>query len=775
MQEKFTITLYCSDTVWNPKNCLYPYRVQVRSEERLREVIRFDHVFVKFKNNRRSNQNFEYADLLVLDCDNDHSDAREDWIWQDDLTDLLPDIAFVSYSSRNDNMPKDGKSPRPRFHVIFPINKVTSAEEYAALKRKTVELFPFFDHNALDAGRFFFGTDANTIEFHPGTLNLTQYLAIQDETLPETEKREPEKAPHELQARPVIPEGERNTRLSVLAGKLLIRLGDSPETKQKFLEAATRCSPPLSEKELEQIWRSAQKYYRKISSLPSYISPEEYGLMKPQEWEEPISLEKVELPDFPVDALPKSIADYVLAVAESLQVYPDMPAYCALGVLSLCLQKKFAVRINDDWLEPINLYLLVVGDPSERKSPCLNLVMAPVLDYEEAWNRDHKAEIVSSQEMKDIMKMKQNEIKKQIAKGNAIQSDLDEAIKEDLEYIPMTSLQLFSDDVTPEKLASDIAEHGGAYAIMSAEGGVFQNFAGGYSGKSKCDNLLKAYSADPIRVGRMTRVGETIPAPALTMLVMLQPNVLSSLMANEEFLGRGFNARILYSIPKSLIGRRKQNPDTIPSEVREAYENLIISLLEMELGQTEEVFLSEEAEIERQGFAAEIEERLLEEFIGIRDWAGKIVGTTMRVAALLCIAECGPNGRIISKENWERFPYYEINGEQMRNAIRIARYAIEHAQAAYNNMGNDPMTFVCRRVLAAIRKHTLKEFSVRDIMRTCSFLKTADAAQKVLDHMSDLGFFTIKDIEEHRKPGRPSNPIYFANPLIFQEKLIGAA
>ena len=33
-------------------------------------------------------------------------------------------------------------------------------------------------------------------------------------------------------------------------------------------------------------------------------------------------------------------------------------------------------------------------------------MMAPVLDYEEAWNRDHRAAIVSSQEMKDIMKNK---------------------------------------------------------------------------------------------------------------------------------------------------------------------------------------------------------------------------------------------------------------------------------------------------------------------------------------------------------------------------------
>ncbi|MBP5168426.1 MAG: hypothetical protein ILP14_04395, partial [Oscillospiraceae bacterium] len=69
----------------------------------------------------------------------------------------------------------------------------------------------------------------------------------------------------------------------------------------------------------------------------------------------------------------------------------------------------------------------------------------------------------------------------------------------------------------------------------------------------------------------------------------------------------------------------------------------------------------------------------------------------------------------------------------------------------------------------------LREFSIRDIMRCCSFLKKADDAQKVLDHMSDLGFFDIEDIEKHRRPGRPSNPRYKTNPLIFQQQLIGVA
>ena len=104
--------------------------------------------------------------------------------------------------------------------------------------------------------------------------------------------------------------------------------------------------------------------------MPSYVLPAEYAPDKPQEWEEPIPLLEEALPEFPVDTLPIILREYILALSESLQTSPDMPAACALGVLSVCLQGKYAVRINADWVEQINLYSLVIAE-------CL-------VDYDEA-------------------------------------------------------------------------------------------------------------------------------------------------------------------------------------------------------------------------------------------------------------------------------------------------------------------------------------------------------------------------------------------------------
>ena len=757
------ITLFCSTQIWNPQNCLYPIEMNVDGPEQLRTAVGFDHVFVKFKGNRRSNKNFKYADFLVLDCDNDHSDDKKDWILPDDLADLMPGVSYVTYSSRNDNLQKGEKSPRPRFHAIFPIDRVTSAEEYALLKQKTAQLFPFFDHNALDAGRFFFGTEACKVIFQSGELNLTQFLACQEEEIPSPEEKK------------IIREGQRNTTLSREGAKIIKRWGDTPEARQKFLELAACCNPPLPEKELGQIWHSVQKFYSKISAMPEYIPPEKYNLpaeeeeeTEEEEWEEPISLVDEELPEFPVDALPAPIRDFVLALSESLQTARDMPAACALGALSVCLQGKYSVRINADWLEQANLYTLIIADPSEKKSPCLNHMISPILRFEKAWNKEQSDEISQSHQMKRVLERKADNAEHAYINGKISREEMEVASRKAREFQTIHMLRLFLDDVTPEALTSHLAENDGVAAIMSAEGGVFENFAGRYTGKNNLDTALKAYSGDPIRVDRKGRPSETISRPSMTILMMIQPAVLSTIMENKMFKGQGLTARFLYCLPESRVGYRDVNPHTVPPEIRKGYEDLILHLLQESLSkEAEEITVSAEAEMIRRQFAEDVEHRLLGDLEEFREWAGKIVGTAMRIAAILCLAETRLRGRTTCEGNADPTPH-EISAEHMFKAIRIANYYIEHAKTAFRKMGVELLNDRCERVIQIIRKQHLTPLTLRDLMRVCRFLRNRENAQEILDQLEIYGYLSRQNPEPRTRAGRPSNPIYDVNPWVFE-------
>ena len=59
---------------------MYPNRKEITSGDELKEAVKFDHVCGEFRKNYRSINNFLKSNVIVMDCDNDHSEDPEDWI-----------------------------------------------------------------------------------------------------------------------------------------------------------------------------------------------------------------------------------------------------------------------------------------------------------------------------------------------------------------------------------------------------------------------------------------------------------------------------------------------------------------------------------------------------------------------------------------------------------------------------------------------------------------------------------------------------------------------
>lgn len=252
---KFTI--YTADCTGNEKNTLYPNQRVITCEGDLKKSITYDHVCAQYKNNTRSDANFIVSDVVPMDCDNDHSDNPDEWITPEFLADNLTDVAFAITYSRHHMLSKGNKSARPRFHVFFPTAPCNDALSHKAIKAKIYKELPFFDENALDASRFLFGCPSD-VYWHEGSLSIEDWLTL-------------------MKSNRSIPQGQRNSTMSRIAGKLVKRFGVTDTAYQKFLEKAAECEPPLPDDELETIWRSACKFGKKVASQDGYISPEEYG------------------------------------------------------------------------------------------------------------------------------------------------------------------------------------------------------------------------------------------------------------------------------------------------------------------------------------------------------------------------------------------------------------------------------------------------------------------------------------------------------------------
>ena len=744
--------IYYSNCIQQYNNCLYPNEVDVTDIESLKKAVSHDYVCAKYKDNYRSIDNFISSNCVGVDFDNDHSNNPDDWVTSTSIKEMFSGVPYLVHYSKSHMKPKVGKGkteygPRPRFHVIFLIDEITNADDYKAIKERLYDYCPLIDPNAKDSARFLAGTTEPLVEYHEGTITLNKFL---DDVISE-------KAFSELVK--VIPEGSRNATMHKIACSLLVKYGISDESKSKYREASSKCNPPLEKDELNLIWKSAAKFYKnKVVTNPNYTKPEEYNKPTEIKWDTPIPFEKPTLPTFPVDALPKIIKDYVVAVAETTQTPVDMAATASLAIMSLCMQGRYRIDGKADWNEPVNLYTLIIAEPSERKSAIISFMTRPVNEYELNYNNTNAGRFEASRMRKSALESKKKTIETQYAKGKASETDLTEIAEKVANFKEEKPKKLYVDDITTEKLTSILSDSGGKTAIISTEGGIFDVLAGMYNKSVNIDVFLKGYSGDTIRVDRIGRPSELIQKPALTILLSVQPSVLSQLISNSTFEGKGLTTRFLYALPESLIGKRKFHTSPIPPDVSRLYDMKIKDVLNEEenLIDNQIVRLSSEASSLFEAFHDE-NEKIMGENTEIKTWRGKLVGNVLRISALL------------ARFNKDQFnPFFDItpplvvSKDDMANAILIGRYYIEHAKASYSLMGIDPINKQAEYVLANIKKNGFYEFSKRDILRASRSFKTVEALTPVLNRLVEYGYIQVKQTNKKIES-------YLSNPIIFNQ------
>lgn len=260
------LTISTANCTGNQKNCFYPNKRVITSADELKEAVKVDHVCAEYEKTYRSADKFIKSDVIVMDCDNDHTENPAEWITPDTLEELMPEVSYAIAPSRNNMISKDGKTARPKFHVYFSIDVVADADTYANLKKAIYAQFPFFDDNALDAARFIYGSETGEVIWHEGWLSVFDVLEDVDEDFDEA-----------MSNHSVIPAGRRNKTLSHFAGRVLKRYGIGEKAHDLFLKEAEKCETSIEENELNTIWNSAVKFAKKVQDQEGYVAPEDFN------------------------------------------------------------------------------------------------------------------------------------------------------------------------------------------------------------------------------------------------------------------------------------------------------------------------------------------------------------------------------------------------------------------------------------------------------------------------------------------------------------------
>ncbi len=470
--------------------------------------------------------------------------------------------------------------------------------------------------------------------------------------------------------------------------------------------------------------------------------------------------ERADLPEFPLDALPRWVSEWALAAADAEQVPLDHALTLGLAALSTAVMGKAKVSI---WGEPLNLYLLLIDRSGANKSGIFKAAMGPIEAYVARVERDAGAEIAvwqasrdaAEQALKSATSKRANAGKKTlpteaIVDRELAQEDLEAAAKE-LHRLEASRPQgglRFCGDLTPETIDLLLSQNH-AVAIHSAEGAeVFEGLGRYQKSAEKMEALLKPWKGDTLRVDRKSGLHIVKVDPVAGIVAMAQPAVLGALRdPTGKREGRGLLGRFLYNVPRSLVGKRTPTRGAMDAKTLAAYRGGLERLASIPFpahvdGQSAPPLIpvSEDAWTIFEAFYAEIERELRPagDLVDVESFASKIRSALARIAGILHLA----NGAGFDDS---------IDVRTMNHALAITRYFLAHGKVAHGMMDADSGAALALRLFAKIAELVAEAapgqahpiVKTRDVVfaaKGAKAFKTAKAMGAVLDTLEAAGY-----------------------------------
>jgi len=528
----------------------------------------------------------------------------------------------------------------------------------------------------------------------------------------------------------------------------------------------------LSQQRTDAEIRHAMEQYAADPEAKRAAIREAVDRSEEHEWDEPTRLEPPPPPALDVKML-GGIGEMAQAVASSLQVPVDIPAWFGMAAASAAIGGRRTVSPKPDWSEPVTLYCLTVAAPGEKKSPSRSAMVAPIAEEEQRRKAEDRYAVARDQQERRMAEAVVSAAEAKVIKASGptarqkAREDL-EAVRHELEELgePKVPTQMLADDTTPEAAAAVMADQGERLAVISAEGGFLGNIGGRYSNQPNLEIVLKAWSHEPHTVNRKNGPPLFLMRPSLTLALAVQPGMLAGLgdMA-EVFESRGFTGRFIFSVPTSLVGQRSYDTEPIPPEVRRGYVDGIGRMVSAIWDDSEvrEMTLDEDAQAVFKTFWEEWERRHLVpgELTSVEGWSKKLPGQLLRLAAVMTLFDA-PDCMTVS-------------GDTMANAVALVPYLLAHARLVVDLMSAEKQSKLgpARAVLDWLRKrHPEGTLTAEDVKRGVagqSWFEGVDSVKQALEVLERHGWVRwLPEPDRTGRRGRPPAPRFVVHPRVLE-------
>jgi Protein of unknown function (DUF3987)/Bifunctional DNA primase/polymerase, N-terminal len=476
-------------------------------------------------------------------------------------------------------------------------------------------------------------------------------------------------------------------------------------------------------------------------------------------WEEPdwtlLDDRRGELPDFPIEALPASMCDWLLRSARGAGVTPAHVAVPLLGIASSLIGTSRRVCACRSWSEPLTMWVAVVGFSGTGKTPGLD-VTRRVLSLIERGRKQKIAELQREHETR-AQRAKAEKKKWEKAVAEAVEAKLPAPPKpaDATEPGPFVAPRLSLSDSTIERLAVLLEVRPQGMAFVADElARLFLNMRR-YSNGQDNEFWLEAWDGKHFVVERQGRPPVVLDYLLMGVIGGFQPDKLSRAFEGDD---DGMYARFYFAWPEEPAHQPLSNE---VSEIEPEIQNALTRVVNLPTGE-DGVFAPRTVDLSPEGlsafetFRAFLAQLKLDLDGREREWAAKGATHVLRLSGTLAYLDWAMLGGTEPQS---------IGQQHVEAAVQLWReYFWPHSQAALRQIGLTEKHTNTRRVLCWIRTNQKTEISLLEIRREALGRRLdAEQTRTLLDGLVRAGWLKLVTT----KTGGRAIHRWQVNPLLF--------
>ena len=424
--------------------------------------------------------------------------------------------------------------------------------------------------------------------------------------------------------------------------------------------------------------------------------------------------------------LPAIIENFAMIQSRLIGCDPAGIAMCALAGCGAVIRDSIQIKVkrHEKWSESARLWVMLVGDPSTKKSPMMRIATSAIKAMDAEKLREYNKAMLEWQ--KDAKKHKDDE-------GGP----------------PPVAERLRIEDTTMEA-AQEVcaASPNGILAIQDELSGWFggiEKYAGGKGGAKDRSFWLQSYGGGPYAVSRVGRKTSLIDNLSISMIGGIQPDAIRRVLdgSTDDGLIQRFMPVILRP---SSIGMDEESPD-----IASDYDDLIQRLHTMAppksfMGERQLVFdddaMQIRSDLERKHHA------IVAQMEGYNRKLSSHVGKYDGMFPRLCII-----WHCIENANLAQLPEVITFDTASRVAKFLHEFVLRHSMDFYGRIaGGDSDSDIIKDIAGYILAHGVEKITYRTFQRGSSQMRkiTKEAAEPICQQLQSHGWLDGYEIKSGR-------------------------